>query len=255
MAGTISPQTNKASSGAANGANGYHNDPLPVVNSNGDVPPNWEASGHNISYAEFLDWADEDTLAEWVNGDIVMTSPANFRHQYIGRFLIKVMDTFVEVNDLGVIIQPPFQMHLAGISGREPDLMFVRKARMDIMRNSSTNGPADLAIEIVSPESVDRDYDDKFTEYAAGGVPEYWLLDAINDTATFYQLDTDGHYQAMPLDEQGRYYSSSVTGFWLKPEWLWQQPLPNAVRVLRRVGGQAVVDYYNTQLQALDDEI
>ncbi|HDN80831.1 MAG TPA: Uma2 family endonuclease, partial [Chloroflexi bacterium] len=29
-----------------------------------------------MTYEEFLDWADEDTLAEWVDGEVVMYSPA-----------------------------------------------------------------------------------------------------------------------------------------------------------------------------------
>ena len=78
MAETISQLTNRPEQGSPNGANGFYSGPLPVVNSNGDAPPNWEASGHNISYAEFLDWADEDTLAEWVGGDIVMTSSGEY---------------------------------------------------------------------------------------------------------------------------------------------------------------------------------
>ena len=27
-----------------------------------------------MSYEEFLDWLDEDTLAEWVEGEVIMTS-------------------------------------------------------------------------------------------------------------------------------------------------------------------------------------
>jgi hypothetical protein len=27
-----------------------------------------------MTYEEFLDWCDEDTLAEWVDGDVVMTA-------------------------------------------------------------------------------------------------------------------------------------------------------------------------------------
>ena len=34
-----------------------------------------------LSYEEFLDWCDEDTLAEWVDGEITMYSPASNRHQ------------------------------------------------------------------------------------------------------------------------------------------------------------------------------
>ena len=33
--------------------------------------------GRKLSYKEFLAWADEDTLAEWVDGEVVMHSPAS----------------------------------------------------------------------------------------------------------------------------------------------------------------------------------
>ncbi len=254
MAETLSQQANKTGPGSPNGANGFYSGPLPVVNSNGDAPPSWEASGHNINYAEFLDWADEDTLAEWVGGDIVMSSPETFKHQELLGFINTIVDLFLCVNDLGRTIFPKFLMKLPN-SARAPDLLFISKQRETLIGEYFVNGPADLAVEIVSPESVDRDHKDKFLEYAAGGVSEYWLLDAINDTAAFYQLDAEGHYQAMPLDEQGRYFSSSIAGFWLKPEWLWRQPLPNTISVLATVGGQTVIDYYNAHLQSPDDEL
>ncbi len=228
---------------------------LSVVNSNGDVPPGWSQPNPKISYAEFLDWADEDTLAEWVNGAVIMTSPASYRHQDIGSYLNEIVRIFVRVNDLGKVIQPPFQMHLPGISGREPDLIFVRKERLGILRNSYIQGPADLAMEIVSPESVSRDHTDKFGEYAAGGVPEYWLLDTTTNTATFYRLGQEGQYQLVPLDEQGRYYSQAIIGFWLKPSWLWRQPLPEPMRILRLIGGAALIDFLVARSQEADDEL
>ncbi|MBN1891138.1 MAG: hypothetical protein JW850_24285, partial [Thermoflexales bacterium] len=49
-----------------------------------------------MSYEEFLAWADEDTLAEWVDGEAVMTSPASNRHQDLARFLSAVMSIYVE---------------------------------------------------------------------------------------------------------------------------------------------------------------
>jgi len=49
-----------------------------------------------MSYEEFLQWADEDTLAEWVDGEIIMTSPASKRHQDIADILTSVLRSFVE---------------------------------------------------------------------------------------------------------------------------------------------------------------
>ena len=34
------------------------------------------AEPDKMTYEQFLAWADEDTHAEWVNGEVVMTSPA-----------------------------------------------------------------------------------------------------------------------------------------------------------------------------------
>jgi len=57
-----------------------------------------------MTYEEFLDWADEDTLAEWVDGEVVMYSPASKQHQLIVGFLEKVLGTFVEQHNLGVVL-------------------------------------------------------------------------------------------------------------------------------------------------------
>jgi len=220
------------------------NEQATIVNSAGEAPPHWVTSDSKISYAEFLDWADEDTLAEWVDGNVVMTSPANVKHQDIGRFLIVVLELFVTTNNLGKILQPPFQMKLSS-SGREPDLIFVKKERLSLLQNSFMQGPADLAVEIVSPESIARDHETKFGEYAAGGVPEYWLLDATENTATFYQLDANRQYQLIPLDPQGRYFSNSIAGLWLKPAWLWRQSLPNPLDALFEIGNTKFTDYFS----------
>ncbi|MFQ6102134.1 MAG: Uma2 family endonuclease [Anaerolineae bacterium] len=57
------------------------------------VPP----QQHEMTYEEFLAWADEDTLAEWVDGEVVMYGPASARHQDISGFLQSVLRSFVEV--------------------------------------------------------------------------------------------------------------------------------------------------------------
>jgi Uma2 family endonuclease len=60
-----------------------------------------------LSYEEFLDWCDEDALAEWVRGEVRVTSPASLRHQDLMRFLLIVLHFWVRSRDLGVVIAPP----------------------------------------------------------------------------------------------------------------------------------------------------
>ncbi len=205
-----------------------------------------------ISYEEFFDWADEDTLAEWVDGRIEMSSPANWKHQQIAGLLYEVFTTFTRLFDLGVVLQNPFQMKLPGKrgSGREPDLLFLAKAKLSRLENGLVRGAADLVVEVVSPESEWRDRHDKFQEYAAGGVPEYWLIDPDQQQAEFYRLNNQSQYENQPLDTEGRYYSQALTNFWLKPGWLWLQPLPDAQDLLKLIGGEAYTTYQNRPLRA-----
>jgi Uma2 family endonuclease len=187
-----------------------------------------------MNYAEFLDWADEDTLAEWVNGEIVMTSPATIQHQLLSKFLTKVLDTYIQMRGLGTLLYAPFQMKLK--NGREPDLLFVKREHLARLQLTYLDGPADLVIEIVSPESARRDRADKFYEYAEGGVPEYWLIDPEHRRAEFYVLEND-YYMPIFSGRMGRYTSAALPGFWLQAEWLWQDPLPSPLRVLAEIVG------------------
>jgi Uma2 family endonuclease len=194
-----------------------------------------------MTYAEFLEWADEDTLAEWVAvpgtdvGEVVMTSPASNKHQDIARFLTTILSIYVETQQLGIVRPAPFQMKL-GNSGREPDLLFVAAEHLDRLKPTYLDGPADWVVEIASPESAERDRGTKFYEYARGGVPEYWLIDPQAQWIEFYQLE-ETHYRLAFAGRDGWYESLILPGFRLRVEWLWQTPLPHPLRALGEITG------------------
>jgi Uma2 family endonuclease len=193
-----------------------------------------QAEESPMTYEEFLDWVDEDTLAEWVDGEVRMYSPASKRHQAIADFLVKVIGTFAEERDLGMMLSAPFQMKLEH-SGREPDVLFIAKEHLDCLQETYLDGPADLVVEIISPESIGRDRGEKFYEYEAGGVTEYWLIDPQKARVEFYQL-RDGQYQQVSPDAEGIYRPEVLPDFWLRVEWLWQDPLPKTLDVFRELG-------------------
>ena len=190
-----------------------------------------------MSYEEFLEWADEDTLAEWVNGEVVMSSPAGNRHQDIAGFLDNIMRPFVEIHHLGVVRIPPFQMKLP-YSGREPDLIFIAAEHLHRLLDNRLEGPGDLVVEIVSPESVVRDTEVKLREYEEAGVPEYWIINPLRRRFEAYVSDEDGRYQVAFDGEEGEYHAVHLPGFWLRVEWLWQRPMPSVTEVLREIGGE-----------------
>ena len=190
-----------------------------------------------MTYEEFLAWADEDTWAEWVNGEVVILTPASNRHQLLVGFLIHLFQHFVEAHQLGVVLTAPFQMKLGSdLPGREPDILFITREHLDRLQNAYLDGPADLVVEIISRDSRARDRGEKFYEYEQGGVREYWLLDYLRRQAEFYQLGSDGIYRSVPVDAAGIYCSTVLNGLWLKVDWLWQEPLPLLLAVLKEWG-------------------
>lgn len=164
-----------------------------------------------------------------------MTSPASDRHQDLADFLTAVVRIFVESRELGWVRSAPFQMKLEA-SGREPDLVFVTSDKLNRVHRTYLDGPASLVVEIVSPESAGRDRGEKFYEYEQAGIPEYWLLDPHTRRAEFYQIGPAGQYQLTAPDSQGVYHSAVLPGFWLRVDWLWQQPLPRVLDVLQELG-------------------
>jgi Uma2 family endonuclease len=67
-------------------------------------------------------------------------------------------------------------------------------------------------------------------------VREYWLLDPIRRQAEFYQLGDDGLFRAVPASADGVYHSRALPGLWLRTQWLWQDPPPRLLDVLRDWG-------------------
>ena len=73
-----------------------------------------------------------------------------------------------------------------------PDLCIVLKESTVVLSNRTVEGPPDIVVEVLSSDR-NRDLVRKRQLYAAGGVPEYWIFDPRNDTATLLEL-RDGEY-------------------------------------------------------------
>ena len=205
-------------------------------------------SPDTIRYAEFMGWTDEDMLAEWVDGKIEMSSPASLKYQQIGGFLYSLLLLHARLYDLGEVLNAPFQIKLSR-SARAPDVMFLSKEHHEWLRNTTLLAPADLVVEIVSPESVARDTLTKLAEYQRDRVPEYWLIDPRTRTTIFRQLDAEGTYRIVPLDDAGIYHARAVPNFWLDIAWLWREPLPAIEPTLMTIAGQDYARYLMEQMR------
>jgi Uma2 family endonuclease len=111
-------------------------------------------------------------------------------------------------------------------------IFFVASENRGRIKTNFLDGPADLVIEVISPESLQRDRGEKFFEYEQGGVREYWLIDPLRRQADFYIRGDDELYHAGAIVD-GIYRSEVLKGLWLRVGWLWQGPLPSVLGVIK----------------------
>jgi Uma2 family endonuclease len=186
---------------------------------------------------EFEAWCTEDVKAEYVDGEVIVHSPVRIEHSGLNGFLIALMRMVAEHHDAGAVYGSEVQVRLRPRLRRVPDVVFVAKGHLDIVTPTYIDGTPDLVVEIVSPDSVDRDWQKKYLEYQAAGVPEYWIVDPQYQQLRVYRLGKDKRYQSLPEDKKtGRVRSEVLRDFWVQPAWLWQEPLPPLLTVAAELG-------------------
>jgi Uma2 family endonuclease len=184
---------------------------------------------------EFEAAYDEDVRAEWVGGEVIIMSPASRQHVDLVGFLNAILRLFSSHHDLGAIYGPELQVRFASPPRRRiPDILFVTKERLEIIKANYVEGPPDLVVEIVSPDSLARDWREKYLEYESAAVREYWVIDPMAERVEVYTLDDENKY-ALIVAEDGIIRSKVLDGFYLDVTWLWQDPLPNPLEILKKL--------------------
>jgi Uma2 family endonuclease len=186
-----------------------------------------------ISFTDFLVRYDGQRM-EWHMGRVVAQVTNNTQHNRILFFLSQLFGFFVSLKSLGEVVLAGVPMFISpNQPAREPDLMILLNDSLPRLKEKYLEGAADLAVEIVSPGSVQLDRGAKFEEYEAAGVREYWIIDPLREEVLVYALNEKGHYQRIDVDEKGRLNSAVLQGFQLMPSLLWQENLPQGMEIVK----------------------
>jgi Uma2 family endonuclease len=193
-----------------------------------------------MSEREFHAWDTNGVRAEWVDGEVTIIPPASIRHVDLNGWLWGIVLQFVEARDWGRVFGLQAQVRLEVIPSRRlPDVLFVARSRSSIIKTTYIDGPPDLAMEIVAPDSESRDWRQKFLEYERAGIREYWIFDLESKQMEAYSLPARGRgpkkYRRLK-EIDGRIDSKVLRGFYLRSSWVFRSPLPKVAPILKELG-------------------
>ena len=145
-------------------------------------------------------YKEEALLQDWdltqiINGKEIMSQSPKIRHQKISKKLNRIIENFVEREELGEVYYAPLDVIFEeNINRVQPDLIFISKDNLGIAGEDWIRGTPELLVEIVSKNSFHLDTIEKKQLYEKFGVKEYWIILPEYDNIEIYFL-RDGRFE------------------------------------------------------------
>jgi len=144
-----------------------------------------------MTYAQYCLLPEDGKQYEVIDGELFMTPAPRPKHQRIVLRLAEELSRFVRENSLGEVFVAPVDVLLEQHTILQPDVLFIRKDRLAIVKEEAIEGAPDLAVEVLSPSTFYKDLRKKMTAYSQFGVQEYWIVDPETETIEVYARRDD----------------------------------------------------------------
>jgi Uma2 family endonuclease len=160
-----------------------------------------------LARKRFRDAYRDGEKAEFINGEVVVHSPAKLEHLKTVTRTLRLLSTFADHHKAGLAMAEKALVTLTR-NDYEPDVCFWHTQKAAQFKQGQLEFPApDLVVEVLSPSTEKADRGTKFEDYAAHGVDEYWILDPIGRVAEQYARQGTS-YVPVPASGQGQLRST-----------------------------------------------
>jgi len=153
-----------------------------------------------------------DQKIEFIDGEVILHSPARNRHLDVTANVLQLIRTHVTLHDLGQVKSEKC-LCVFPRNDYEPDIVFFGPEKSASLTPDTMKFPVpDLAVEVLSPSTETRDRGVKFEDFASNGVAEYWLIDADAQIVEQYVLES-GEYTLAMKSGSGMLKCQEIGGF------------------------------------------
>jgi prevent-host-death family protein len=150
--------------------------------------------GHKkISYEEYTVMNDtSNQRTEYINGEVVLMSSPNVRHQIIVNRVNNVFQTWFQDRQCHPFLAPfDVQLKKEGMKDPDvvqPDLLIVCDLDQEVNEKGRYTGTPTLVVEVLSEATRSKDMVDKLNSYMLSGVKEYWIVDTKYNKIIVYEF-------------------------------------------------------------------
>ena len=163
-----------------------------------------------LTYEEYLKTPEIKARYDIVDGVMIMAPAPSVDHQKVLRQLFRMLDPFVQQQQLGELLFAPLDVVIQRepLRTRQPDLLFVSNERAAIL-GQMVEGAPDLVVEVLSPSNSRTEVEAKLVDYAALGVRECWLVSPEAGSVEVLQ-SAEGNWTRLALLGVGDQVQSQV---------------------------------------------
>ena len=142
---------------------------------------------HSVTYDDYAQLPDDGKRYELADGALELMTPVPTpKHQAISNQIQSALTNSCQPEY--IIFASPIDLILPKTEVRQPDIVMVHHNKMDIITRRGIEGIPDMIAEILSPHSLKRDKINKREVYVKYQIPEYWIIDPLNESLELYRL-------------------------------------------------------------------
>lgn len=161
-----------------------------------------------------------------IGGELVLTPAPTSYHQIISTRIEFKMMAHVTANHLGMVLYAPVDVYLEETETYQPDIIFVSRERLNIVKHEKIEGAPDLVVEILSPSTAYYDLRKKYRVYEKHGVREYWIVDPEEKSIQVFTLEAGKFKLDQEVEKEGEVRSRVIVGFSIATSEVFPEPLP-----------------------------
>ena len=157
------------------------------------------------TYADYIRWQFKERV-ELIKGWIHKMSPApSSYHQQVSIQIQSSIWNFLRKNKKCRIYPAPFDVLL--FKNKDTDSQITTVVQPDIcvicdktkIDNKGCLGAPDLIVEILSPSTSKKDYNEKFNLYEENLVKEYWIVNPDAKSIEVFYLEKNNKYESIGI--------------------------------------------------------